>query len=55
MAEVAYSMPVTDGPRTVQVEGMCTLVCTHCSEQAIPLSMYRRNLQLVIEALAKPD
>jgi hypothetical protein len=53
LAEVLYSMPVADGLRTVQVDGLCMLRCSHCGGKFIPTAMYMRNRQLVKEALAK--
>lgn len=51
MSEVIYTQPIKAGRRTVNVEGLSKLVCSHCGEESIPLEMYDRNAKLVDEAL----
>jgi YgiT-type zinc finger domain-containing protein len=45
---------VTRDGRTVLVAGMSRMVCLHCGEATIPLSMYDDNRKLVEAALNAP-
>lgn len=51
LSEVTYAQPIKAGRRTVNVEGLSKLVCSHCGEESIPLAMYDRNAKLVEDAL----
>ncbi|ALV08250.1 type II TA system antitoxin MqsA family protein [Roseateles depolymerans] len=53
LTTVTYTHAVKAGRRTVQVPGCLQMVCGHCGEAVVPLSLYDLNHKRIEAALAQ--